>query len=239
MSKRSVFIRRFIIFLLGMSFMALSISLSAKASLGMMPSNTLAYVISKLTDIQLGNCVTIVLLAYVLLQFAVLGLERKFEPLRILQMVAAVLSGRLVNLFSAMIAGWNLYNYLLKLLVFAFSIVFYGFGAVFCVRANMILSPTEGLLLVLMQGPLKNKKMTLGRMRILNDLLVLAVSLSISLIVLGGITGVREGTALSALLVGTSIDIVGKIFNKPVEKFMYGEKKQDKEAKTDEQKSVS
>ena len=83
------------IYCLGLLFLAFGVALSVNSNLGVSPVNSLPYVISKVVNVQMGTCVTIVFCAYILMQ--VLILRKEFNHINLLQIVFSTIFGYFVD----------------------------------------------------------------------------------------------------------------------------------------------
>jgi uncharacterized membrane protein YczE len=82
----------------------------------------------------------------------------------------------------------------------AVSILFVAIGVVLYVNAQLVNMPMEGLTMAVRDRFLVNK--TFADAKVIMDSTVVALGMILSLLFLGNVTGIREGTILCALLVG-------------------------------------
>lgn len=68
------FVKRIVIYLAGLFFVALGVAFSVNSNLGVSPVNSLPYVVSRILGKDLGTCVTVIFIGYILIQ--ILLLER-------------------------------------------------------------------------------------------------------------------------------------------------------------------
>ena len=83
-------------------------------------------------------------------------------------------------------------------------------GVYFEVCANLLYVPGEGLV-----RAIAFKKKDFGRIKIIFDIILCILSIIISFIFLHKIQGLREGTILSAILVGSFVCLYQKIYKLP------------------------
>ncbi|MDD1725098.1 MAG: YitT family protein, partial [Methanospirillum sp.] len=79
-----------------------------------------------------------------------------------------------------------------------------AFGIFFQVSADLIMNPGEGFVQIIA----KKTKFRFGVVKILFDASLVSGAIAISIILLGSIEGVREGTVISAGLVGYIIILI-------------------------------
>jgi uncharacterized membrane protein YczE len=211
---------RILFYILGLFFLAFSVTLAVSSNLGVIAGNTFPYILSFVLKISLGTCVTGVFFLYVLLQFIIL--RKEFKPINLLQLVFSALFGYFVAFTTMIIGGWVAATYFEQLLQLALSVVLTGLGVVLYINVQLVPMPPEGFLLAIMS---KAPKFTLGKLRIIHDCIVVLVSVVISLIAFSSILGIREGTLVSAICSGLAIEFFNKFLSKPIKRICFSESK--------------
>ncbi len=90
-----------------------------------------------------------------------------------------------------------------------------AFGITLEVIANVMYVPGEGVVKAIAQ----KTQHKFGNVKVLFDASHCVLALSISLLILHAVHGLREGTMLSMLLVGNLVILYGKIWNKLAGRF--------------------
>ena len=180
----------------------------------------LTYVLSLVFNKPLSVFATIVFVAYVLLQFLIL--RKDFKPLYLLELIFTFAFGYFVDVATKILGNWVPGSYPEQLFQLFLSIVFTGLGVACYINTDLVPMPPEAFLLAIMA---KKPKWSMGKLRIIHDVAIVIVSVIISLIVLGGIRGFREGTVITAILSGISIDLFNKLLSKPIRKICFGQDK--------------
>ena len=210
------FAARLGIYCLGLLVLAFGIALSVNCSLGVSPVSSLPFVVSQILGISLGTCTTIVYATYVLLQMVLL---RKFQPALLLQLVFSTIFGWFVDGAKYVLGDFCLPTYFGQLAMLAASIVLIGFSLVLYIDVKLAPMPAEGLV-----GCLADK---LGRpfsqMKTAFDCTSVLVAAVLSLVFLGGLVGIREGTVLTALLVGKMMGVLRKFAGPVIRKVCFGD----------------
>lgn len=81
-----------LVYCISLFIMAMGVSFSGTADLGMSPVNSIPYVLSEIfTSLSMGTWIIIIFSVYILIQFVILG--RDFQPWRILQLICTTLFG--------------------------------------------------------------------------------------------------------------------------------------------------
>lgn len=208
MNSKSVlkWVKRGLCYLVGLYVLAIGVVFALHADLGVSPSssvgNSLFLVFQSLGVLKfltLGNCITISFLLYLCIEALVL--RRNFKASMLLQIVGSFIFGWMTDLAKLTFDWWlpTPENYLLKLVFLAVSIVAIAAGVMMYLAPNMLPLPGEGLSLAISRV----SKKPLPTCKVLCDSSMVIVAAALSLVFLGKLAGVREGTVISAVLVGT------------------------------------
>lgn len=207
--KRSAasLIKRYLFLCAGLCIMAFGVAFSIEADLGTSPISSLPYVISHLTPLSVGNTTILMHCAFILIQ--ILILRRKYDPLQLIQLPVAFLFGYLTD-FAVWALDKVTYNtYWQQWILCILGILLVAIGVSFEVTANVVTLAGEGVVLAICKVcPVK-----FGYMKVAFDVTLVLISCILSLVFLGGLYGVREGTIAAAVLVG----LIAKEVKKPLE----------------------
>ena len=222
--------KRLLIYVLGLYIMAIGVVCSSRSALGVTPVSSLGNVLYQIgvsagapSFVNLGNCTTAVFCLYLVVEFLIL--RRDFKPAMLLQVAAALLFGQLVNLASAMLSFLpSPESYVLRLLYLAVSIPLVSAGVMLYLSPNLLAMPGEGLCLAVVQKTGRS----MGTVKTFFDCSVVLLSVAVSLLYFRGLVGVREGTVISAILVGFVLKLLQKPFQKPLLRFVERESKADR-----------
>ena len=191
------------VYCLGLLILAFGIALAVNSNLGVSPVSSLPYVVSQIAGISLGTCTILVYIGYILLQMLI---SRKFQPALLLQLVFSTIFGWFVDGAKWVLGDFCLPGYLGQLVMLAASILLIGFSLVLYIDVQLAPMPAEGLV-----GCLSEK---LGKpfssMKTLVDCSSVLLGAVLSLLFLHKLTGIREGTVLTALLVGKMMGLLRK-----------------------------
>ena len=209
--KRSTtsLIKRYLFLCAGLCIMAFGVAFSIEASLGTSPISSLPYVSSLLTPLSVGNTTILMHCVFILIQ--ILILRKRYDPIQLIQLPVAFLFGYLTDF-----AVWTLdkvtYNtYWQQWILCILGILLVAIGVSFEVAANVVTLAGEGVVLAICKVcPIK-----FGYMKVAFDVTLVLISCILSLIFLGGLHGVREGTIAAAVFVG----LITKEVNRPLKKF--------------------
>ena len=207
---------RLTIYCLGLLVLAFGIALSVNCNLGVSPVSSLPYVISQILGISLGTCTTLVYGTYVLIQMVLNG--RKFQPALLLQLVFSTIFGYFVDGAKAILGDFMLPGYLGQLAMLAVSIVLIGFSLVLYIDVKSAPMPAEGLVACIAEKLGK----PFSTVKTLFDCTSVLVGAILCFVFLGRLTGIREGTVITAMLVGKMTGILRKYLSPLIDKICFG-----------------
>lgn len=208
---------RLVIYCLGLLVLAFGIALSVNSNLGVSPVSSLPYVVSQILNVSLGTCTTIVYALYVLIQMVLNG--KKFQPALLLQLVFSTLFGYFVDGAKAVLGDFMLPTYFGQLAMLAASIVLIGFSLVLYIDVQLAPMPAEGLVSCIADKLGK----PFSTIKTLFDCTSVLVGTVLCFLFLGRLVGIREGTVITAMLVGKMTGIIRKFLTPLITKICFGE----------------
>lgn len=201
-------IKRLVLLCVGLSIMAFGVAFSIKAQLGTSPISSVPYVTSAISGLSVGTTTIIMNFMFVAIQIAIL--RKKYDWFQLLQLPAAIVFGVMIDVAEYVISPITLSNYFQQWLICAAGIVLVALGVSVEVAAKFVTTAGEGVVLAICQvAPIK-----FGNMKVVFDVTLVCISVVLSLVFLGKLDGVREGTAAAAVFVG----LLTKVFNKLIKK---------------------
>ena len=219
--------KRLLVYFLGLFIMAVGVVFSVKSALGVSPVTCLANVTYQIfgvdrgiSALSLGVCTTLTYCLYILVE--VLILRREFKAHMLLQIVASTIFGFLVNLASAIFAFLPApVSYPMRLVFLLCSIPMVALGVMLYLAPNILPTPGEGLSLAV------SKKIgkPVATCKMIVDCCLVVTSVLVSLGYFRGLVGVREGTVISALLVGFVMKRMMRVCNPALLRFVEWETK--------------
>ncbi|WP_297289577.1 YczE/YyaS/YitT family protein [uncultured Flavonifractor sp.] len=190
-------LRRYLIFLAGVLVSALGISLITLAGMGTSAVSSLAYVLTYIfPGISLGTFTFVVNCA--MLGGQILVLRRRFQPIQLLQIPATFLFSFCIDLWMSLLAGLVPQSYAGHWVVLLLGCTCLGLGVALEVVPNVLILPCEGFVRVCSQ----EFYWDFGKTKTGFDLTMVAAAALLSLLDLGAVYGLREGTVVCALTVG-------------------------------------
>lgn len=202
------------IYCLGLLILAFGVALAVNCNLGVSPVSSLPYIVSQIISLSLGTCTVLVYTLFILLQMAI---TRKFQPALLLQLVFSTIFGWFVDGAKWVLGDFCLPTYFGQLAMLASSILLIGFSLVLYVDMQLAPMPAEGLV-----GCLSEKlHKPFTQMKTLVDCSSVVIGLALGFLFLGKPVGIREGTILTALLVGKTMAFFRKILAPRIQKLCF------------------
>lgn len=201
-------IKRLVLLCVGLSIMAFGVAFSIKAQLGTSPISSVPYVTSAISGLSVGTTTIIMNFMFVAIQIAIL--RKKYDWFQLLQLPAAIVFGVMIDVAEYIISPITLSNYFQQWLICAAGIVLVALGVSVEVAAKFVTTAGEGVVLAICQVA----SIKFGNMKVVFDVTLVCISVVLSLVFLGKLDGVREGTAAAAVFVG----LLTKVFNKLIKK---------------------
>jgi uncharacterized membrane protein YczE len=215
-SKKVLLIRRIIVYVLGLFFIALGVSLSVKSNLGITPVNSVPYIISLLTGLDQGLMTAIAYSFFVLFQIGLL--RKEFHPRSFLQVLIAMLFGYFLSFCNRLLFFPSPEIYLLRLGMMVLSVVVISLGILLYLAPVLIPQPAEGLCLAIE----KKSGWKYHHIKTGFDFSMVALAALICFLVTGRVYGIREGTLIAMIGVGMVLGVFLKRFKTRLDEFCFG-----------------
>lgn len=199
--------------------MAMGVAFSIKSNLGVSPVNSIPYVLSLVTKIEQGLLTTIIFSIYVLFQIIIL--RREYKPIQLLQIVFSGMFGYFVKFANFTLQGIESpSNYIMKLVFLGISIFVVAVGLLLYLTADIMPQPPEGFMLAIC----KKTGIQFHKIKVTFDSTVVAIAAFISFIAFGKLNGVREGTIISAILIGRILGVLTKRWKSTIVELIFTKK---------------
>ena len=224
--------KRILTYLAGYLIIAIGINISKMSGLGISPVSSIPRALEVVFGLSLGTMVIIVYCVLVFVQFLIL--RKDFKLINLLGVPCAIVFGWMVDFvgINPDAIGHLLYYcpkpddftslapfalYLIRFAYLIVSIIIIAIGVYIYLSPGLVPMPSEGVAAAIA----KISGKPFGDCKTIVDVSLISIALIIQLIFLGGLksfTGntvvVREGTILSALLVGQCVKFISKKLKK-------------------------
>lgn len=187
--------------------MTLGIAFSIKSNLGVSPVSTIPYTMTVVWGIEIGMATIIFHCLLVFLQ--ILLLRKSFEIRNLMQVPVGIIFGYFTS-FSMYLMSFipNSNNLVISLIYMSISIIAIAFGIFMYLPPNLIPLAGEGA----MQAVSIVTNKPFPKVKVCFDSMMVILSLITCLIMIHSLGSVGLGTVISAVLVGTTLKYIIKIF---------------------------
>lgn len=193
------FFPRLFLLLGGLGFLAFGVVLSIHSNLGTSPISSVPYSFSYIFPLTVGTLTVLMHIVMILLQMLIL--KSRFQWIQWLQLPVGILFGAFIDSLMWLTQGWSIESYPLQLLACLASCLITALGVSLVVKASLVLLAAEGLY----QAIAVRYRLDFGNCKTYGDILLVSIAVISSWLVLHQVIGVREGTIITALLVGTLV----------------------------------
>lgn len=187
---------RWLLLIWGMLVATAGIVFITRAGLGTTPISTVPFTVGEITGLTFGEATFAVNILFVFVQWALL--RSRFHYSSFFQIP-------IVSVFSWFIdlhMGWTAWigddPYAVRFLWGLLGNLFLAFGIYWQVASKTIVQPGEGMVLAFSVVLRKS----FGTVKVWNDVTLVLLAAVLGFVCLGHVVGVREGTVVSAFLVG-------------------------------------
>lgn len=201
------FIPRLLLLIFGLCVLSFGVALSIRSNLGTSPISSVPYAFSHIVALSVGTLTIIHHIIMILLQMLILG--KKFQWIQWLQLPVGMAFGLFIDTTLWLTQSWMIENYFIQLLFCLLSCLFTAIGVCLILRAGLIYLAAEGLFFACAERFNKS----FGFCKTTGDISLVLIAVISSYLYLHEVVGVREGTVITALLVGTMVKWLMPYFN--------------------------
>lgn len=208
---------RFVVYLIGLFIMTLGVSMSVKSNLGVSPVSSIPYTITCIIGLEMGKATILFHIVLVILQIAIL--RKDFQAKNLLQIIVGIVFGYFTTfsnyLFSFLPTPENL---LIRLAMMLCSTVVIAFGIFLYLPADIIPLAGEGA----MKAISDKTQVLFSKIKVCFDISMVAISLCACLLILHRLGSVGAGTVVAAVLVGSILGVINKLFGEQRDRVLQG-----------------
>lgn len=180
---------------------ALGVALITNAHLGTSPITSLPYALTFMLPLSLGAFTFLSNIIFLVIQKMLLG--KQFGIVQMLQLPAVLIFGIFIDFWMWATSPLIADNYIWQVFMCVAGSAVLGLGVSLEIVCNATVLPGEGMVIAIAY---KTRKM-FANIKILFDISLVISAAALALVVLGEIVGLREGTVLSAFLVGQFVKL--------------------------------
>ena len=193
--------------IIGLILLSFGVTLSIHSQLGTSPISSIPYAFSYFIPLTVGMITILMHCIFIILQMLILG--KQFKWLQWSQIILGILFGFLIDAMLYLTQSWHFESYMIQMLISLTSCLFTAIGIIFMVKAYLFYLAAEGLY----QACVLKFGIELGRCKTIGDCILVMIAALGSYVALNEIIGIREGTIITALLVGTLIRLLKPFFH--------------------------
>ena len=200
---------RYLIYLISIFTISLGAALSIKANLGTAPLICVPYVCSLISKLSVGTVTFIFNIILILIQ--IILLRGDFEKRQLLQIVMGTIFSACID-FSLNLVGFvNPTDYISQIIVLLIGCVVIAVGVLLEIKTEIVYLPADGFIYAVS----KVLKREFAKVKPYIDTSLVIMAAVLSVVFLGYLAGVREGTVISALIIGPIVNIL-KRYSDPI-----------------------
>ncbi|MPM89217.1 hypothetical protein SDC9_136325 [bioreactor metagenome] len=194
-----------------------------RAALGISPITSTPYVFTFVTGLTLGTCTMVLNVILIAVQKLVFGKDFTLKTIGMQIGISFIFSG-FIDLSIWLFGGFAPATYPGKLLYLIFGCAVLAFGMSLVVMANFVVLPGEGGV----KCVVKYTRWEFGTAKVVFDITMVSIAVITSLVTMGRVTGIREGTVIASILIGTFSKMFMRRFKSRIDVFLgYAEVKTD------------
>ena len=201
---------RYGLFLAGLFIASLGVAFSTKAGLGTSPVASVPYSVSLVSPLlSFGGWLNLLSLVQVMVQVAVLKGKCSYVEIAV-QTVLAFVYGYLTDFSCGLIRDIAVTGYPMQFLFMLLGCVILAFGIWIQFKGGAAMLPGEAM----NRAVSKVTGRKYENVKIAFDVFYIAAAAVICLMFLGGLKGVREGSVIAALAVGSIIKLFNRVYSR-------------------------
>lgn len=201
---------RYGLFLIGLFIASLGVAFSTKAGLGTSPVASVPYSVSLVSPLlSFGGWLNLLSLVQVMVQVAVLKGKCNYLEIAV-QTVLAFVYGYLTDFSCGLIRDIAVTGYPMQFLFMLLGCVILAFGIWVQFKGGAAMLPGEAM----NRAVSKVTGRKYENVKIAFDVFYIAAAAVICLVFLGGLKGVREGSVIAALAVGSIIKLFNRVYSR-------------------------
>ncbi len=211
-TKRSI--TRVLVYLSGLCILALGLTVSTKADLGVSPIIAVSFCVSKLTGARFGDMTFLLYASFVVIEMILHLIPGKRCPAdRKKAILADVLQLPLSYFFTILLNGLSAWipaaeTMISRIAVLLLSVILVGTGAALSLDMRLIANPGDGLV----QAVSDRTGIELGLSKNIVDITCVTITCILSMAVAHRFLGVGIGTLIAMLGIGRVIAFVNRLF---------------------------
>ena len=179
--------------------------------LGTSPLICIPYVSSLISNLTVGT--TSFFFNILLIAIEIILLRKGFEKRQYLQIVIGTIFSVFIDFTLMLVNFLNPADYVSQLILLFTSCVVMAFGVLLEIKTEVVYLPGDGFIVAIS----KVLKREFGKVKPYCDVSFVLIAAALSIVFLGYLAGVREGTVISAIIIGPIVRVFKKYFGEYVD----------------------
>lgn len=201
-------LKRLVVFVLGMQFLAVGIVLNTKAGLGVAAFTSVFCEMSAIYGMSLGTASFLLYLVFIAIQIVLLKRACLSLPSILLQIPFSFVFGLLTDMYDAVIP-LSSPSFVEAFAILIPALILTSWGVYLMVQCDLVVAPVEGVV----NAFARLLKVKFGTVKNCFDVLMIVISVMMCLILCQPITCIGVGTVISAVVLGRLIALYEKKIN--------------------------
>ena len=202
---------RYVIYLSSLFFISLGASLSIKANLGTAPLICIPNVCSLISHLSVGTVTFIFNLILIISQIIILRSD--FEKRQLLQIVMGTIFSAFIDFSLMLVSFVNPQDYISQMAVLLISCFVIAFGVLLEIKTEVVYLPADGFIYAISR--FLNREF--AKVKPYVDTTMVMIAIVLSFVFLGHLEGVREGTVITAIIVGPIVSYIKRYLDSYIE----------------------
>ncbi len=199
-NQRSIFfnnLKRYFIFLIGISFCSMGVALFIKSDIGVSPITAIPYALYIILPMLSAGTWTALFNGLLIIVQPLIDKKTRKRDL-VQQIIATCIFGVFIDISLAILSNISVETYFLKTVLLVLGCCSLAFGAYIEYIADVALLPLDAFL----SAVSKVTKRNVGKLRVICDISMTFGAIAVGIIGANKVIGVREGTIIAAFLTG-------------------------------------
>lgn len=205
---------RYVVYLISLFIISLGASLSIKANLGTSPLICIPYVSSLISNLTVGTTSFFFNILLILIQ--IILLRGGFEKRQYLQIIIGTIFSVFIDFTLMLVNFLNPMDYVSQMRVLLCSCFVMAFGVLLEIKTEVVYLLGDGFIVAV--SKFLNREF--GKIKPYCDVSFVIITVTLSFVFLGYLAGVREGTVISAIIIGPIVRLFKKYAGDYVDLFI-------------------
>jgi len=206
----SVMIQRYALFLIGLFIASMGVAFSAKAGLGTSPVASIAYSLSLVSPLlSLGGWLNLISVIQIIAQIIIMKGKCNYIEIAI-QTTLAFVYGYLTDFSCWLIRNITVTGYPMQFVFMLLGCIILAFGLWLQYKGGVAMLPAEAMNRAISKVTGKRYE----NIKIAFDVFYIVAAAAITLVFLGELKGVREGSIIAAFAVGSIMKVFNRLFDR-------------------------